>query len=135
MTVRIRYKIEVAVSSSANEERDLGNIKLEQISDSQGEGGSWKTLLAAGDDDVLLQLGNVASGKFLFLRATPRDPTLPIGPVTIKLNSATNDPMTLARLSDLKEAHALLCTEGLTAVYVSNPGTSPVELTVFVAGD
>ena len=49
MPVRVRYKITAYVSSTTAEEKDLASQTWEVMTDTQGEGGSWKSTLQPGD--------------------------------------------------------------------------------------
>ena len=136
MAVRVRYKIEVSVSSTSAEEKDLGNGKFEVVVDSQNEGGSWKTTLAAGATDVQIQLPNVASAKFILVRVNPKNPNDVAANVTLRKNNILWEAMVLAPLSTSKEAYWLTTTDSLTSLYATNgSGSVVMEISVFVAGD
>lgn len=135
MTVRIRYQISVSVSSSAAEEKDLGNVAYEVLHDASGEGGSRKTLLAGGATGASIGLNQITDTKFVLIRATSKDPTLSLGTIEIRLNSPTGEVIELAPLPGATEAHLLLTSTGLTALYASNPGTSDVDVIVVAVGD
>lgn len=51
MSVRVRYKVTTYVSSTTAEEKDLANQQWEVMTDTQGEGGSWKSTLQPGDGE------------------------------------------------------------------------------------
>jgi hypothetical protein len=140
MTVRVRYKIQATVSSSSAEEKDLCNQMWEVVCDGLGEGGSWKTVLLAGagvlpDPPVQLYLGNVASAKLVIVRTNSKDPTQAPNEIVLMRNSPTGEATTVIPLVDAKEAHMLLISDGVTALYAINPGTVDMEVTVVAAGD
>jgi hypothetical protein len=135
MTVRIRYKITATVSSTSAEERDLANQAWEVVNDAQGEGGSWKTTLAAGATDVQLNLGNLAACRMLFVRTTAKDPTQVPGDIVVKRNSTGGETLTVRPLTDAKEGFLAFVTDSLTALYASNPGTVVMDVVVVAAGD
>lgn len=135
MPVRIRYKLEVSVSSTTAEEKDLANQKYEVVSDVQGEGGTWKSTLVAAAVNTQLQLGNVANAKLLVLRTNAKDPTQTPGEVRFRRNLVTAEEIVVKPFTDQKEATMLLVTDGLTALFASNPGTVDMEVTVVGAGD
>lgn len=134
MSVRLRYKIDVAVSSTEAEDRDLGNGSYEVVNDYEGEGGSWKTNLASGVTDEQIVLPNIADAKFLMVRITPKDPNADPAQVDLKLNDVGNTAIPVVARAN-KEGHFLLSTTGLTALYASNGGSVDMSLTVFAAGD
>jgi len=136
MAVRVRYKITAYVSSTTAEDKDLANQTWEVMTDTQGEGGSWKSTLPAGMlAPVQVLLGNLAIAKLLIVRVTAKDPTQVLGPITLQRETVGGEAIVVAPLGDAKESHFLLSTSSLTALYATNAGTVPVEITVISAGD
>jgi hypothetical protein len=135
MPVRVRCKIEVAISSTSLEERDLCNLRREFVSDRLGEGGSWKMLLAASAVDVSIPLDSVADVNLFGIIATPKDPNQDPQDILIRFNSITGEQRTISSLSDCKEGLALLSTAGITSLFASNPGAADMEIILIVAGD
>lgn len=135
MAVRIRYKITAYVSSTTAEEKDLANQTWEVMTDTQGEGGSWKSTVAPGDTDVPVNLGNLAIAKCLIIRTTSKDPTQVPVALTFKRGTTSGEPFIVAPLGDAKEGHYLTSTSSLTALFVSNTGTVPMEMVVIAVGD
>jgi hypothetical protein len=135
MSVRVRYKLVASVSSSSAEEKDLGNATWEVYTDQLGEGGTRKTTLAVGATDVQLPLDNIASAKVIIVRTNATNPNDTPGTVNLKLNNTGATPLPLAPMGDAKEAHFVLASTGMTALYASNPGAVQMDVTVIVAGD
>jgi hypothetical protein len=135
MPVRVRYKIEVAISSTSAEEKDLGNVKWEIVTDKQGEGGGWKTLIAAGATDIQIPIDSIADVRLLVLRTTVKDPNQAPSDILIRRNLITAEQIQITPLQDIKEGHFLLSTEGLTALFASNPGAVDMEMTILACGD
>lgn len=136
MAVRVRYSMKVQISSTTAEDKDLGNLSFEQVSDDMGEGGARKFTLAGSAVDVPLSLGNVASAKLVLIRTVSKDPTVALPEVKVRLNLITGEQISLLPVgSHAKEAHLLLTSAGVTALFASNIGTTDVELTLAVAGD
>jgi hypothetical protein len=136
MTVRIRYRVENAISSSSAEEKDLGDTKFEVVNDDQGEGGIQRFKLAAGATDTLVCIDNIASVKFLAIRTAPRDPNNALPEVKIRLNSITGEEIRICPLGTLKEANFLITTCGITSLYMTNTSsTVDVDVTLAAAGD
>lgn len=134
MSVRLRYKVTAAVSSSSAEENDLGNSKFEIVDDTPSEGGSWKTTVAPATTDVI-DLDNIASAKFLSLRFAPKDPTLTLTAVGVILNGGP--ALQVQPLGAAKEAHFLISSAGITSLSLANTavGAVAVDVTICVAGD
>jgi hypothetical protein len=135
MPVRLTYATEFSISSTTADEKDLGNGNFKVITDDFGEGGTWKTLVSAGASDLQIVLDNVATARFLLLKSNPKLENDPAQSLDVKFNSVGNTPVPLKAPDSKKIAIMLLCTDGLTALYVSNAGSVDVELTVSVAGD
>ena len=136
MSVRVRYKITATVSSTSAEEADLAKQAWEVVTDVENEGGSWKSVLQAGDTDVAIRLGNLAVARILIIRTNAKDPTQTPVAVTFKKNSNTGEAISVLPLGDAKEGHLLLTTDSITALYASvDGGGVPMEVTVISAGD
>ena len=135
MTVRIRYKTEAVVSSSNAGEEDLGKPLAAITIDTQGKGGTWKTTLAPGAVDVQLLFPNVTNLRFIWLRSSPNDPTIPLTGLLMRRNSNLGEQWPLDPLPGAKEAQWMLTTSGFTALFASNPGTAVIDVTISIAGD
>ena len=134
MAVRVRYKIEVSISSTTAEDKDLGNHNYLVISDSAAEGGSRKVVLAAGVTDVVISMRELATAKFIVIRTNALNASETPGTITFKKHSTLGEETSIVPLSS-SGGHFLLSTDSVTALYASNPGTVSMEITVIVAGD
>lgn len=135
MSVRLRYRIEASVSSTSAEGRDLGNVVYEVVDDDSGEGGTRKTLLAAGATDVSVMLTEISAARFVLIRTNTKDPTETLGAITIKKNAIGGEPITVDPLPGATEAHLLMVTSGITDLFATNGGTVDTEITVMAVGD
>lgn len=135
MPVRLRYKFEISISSTSAEEKDLGNVKWEVVTDKLGEGGMWKTLLAAGATDVQIPLDSISEVNFLALKTVTRDPNQTLTPVLIRKNSNTGEQLSVEPVGDCRQGQMAIATSGVTALFASNLGTADIELIVIAAGD
>lgn len=135
MSVRVRFRLEASVSSSSNEEKDLGNVSYEDVTDSLGEGGARKNLLTAGASDVEITTREVADKAFLLIRTNARQSTDTPGTIEIKKNGIGGEVISIVPLDSTQEGLMLLTTTGITALYASNPGSVDMEVTVVAAGD
>lgn len=130
MSVRLRYKVSVAVSSTNAESNDLGNTAFEVVTDAPNDGGVWKTKLAAGQTRTL-NLDDITSATFLMLRMTPTDPTLQMTPVNLSLNGAVQ-PLTLKPIGDMDETLFLATTQSITQVTVANTDPAAVDIDIII---
>ncbi len=135
MPVRFRQGVNIGVSSTSAEEKDLGNLKWEVVTDDLGEGGSWKTLVEAGETDLEIALDNLSEAKFLALRTVSKDPTKDPVALTFKKESPAGEPFVVQPLTGTKEGHFMICTDSITALYVTNAGAVDMEVTIVTAGD
>lgn len=134
MAVRVRYKVEVYISSSPAGEEDLGKPVASIISDMIGEGGTRKTTIASGEVDKPVSLADVETARFLWIRVSALDPTQTLGAITLRKNSNLGEAIEIEPLPGAKEAQLVLTTNNITSLFVSNPGVA-VELTIGIAGD
>lgn len=135
MAVRTRYKVEATISSNTCEDKDLGDIKCEMMTDSFGEGGTVKTLLAVGATNVQIQPSGIALSKMIMIKANAKDPNATPGTVNIRLNSPTGEIIPITPMTSAKVGHMLLTTTGLSAIYASNVAAVDMELTLVCGGD
>lgn len=135
MGVRIRYKIEASVSSTSAEEKDLGNVACEVVNDSQGEGGTRKTLLAAGATDVSIMLTEISTATWVLIKTNTRDSTDVLTGIDIKKNDIANEVTTIEPLSGATQAHMLMSASGITDLFATNSGSVDIEITVMAVGD
>lgn len=137
MTIRVRYRIELAVSSTDAEERDLGDVKIEVVDDTQGDGGVRKFKIPAGTTDLSISMGDITTARVVFLKTQPVDPNNVLPEVRIrKLAPPGGEQILINPLGTAKEAHLLLITTGVSAIYVTNTSsTVDVYLTVGLVGD
>lgn len=135
MPVRVRYRIEVAISSTPAEEKDLGNVAFEVVNDDAGEGGTRKTTLAAGATDVSVMMNEISDASFIAIKTNAKDPTETLGAITLKKNAIGGEEITIQPLPGESQAHMLLSTTGITDLFASNGGTVDTEITVMAVGD
>lgn len=132
--VRLRYDVEVGISSSTAEQKDLGNPKYEVYTDDFDESSSARVVLAAAASDVAIPLGVISDGAFLMVRTAVKNPSQLAGNVTAKLNGTGTDAITIAPYNS-KEGLFMLTTTGLTSLHLSNPGSVEMIATVYCVGD
>jgi hypothetical protein len=133
--VRVRYKLSASVSSTPAEERDLGNIACEVVSDDVEDGGAWKTKLAAGAAAAQIPLDSIVSATVLILRTNAKDPNESPNGITLQINDPSGQIFTIQPVGYAREGHFLLTTSGITAIYLGNPGSVDMEVTILACGD
>lgn len=135
MSVRVDIGLQLAVSSSTSNAKDLGNLTFSERTTSWGEGGSRKLRIAAGATGIQVDLCDLADAQLLLLSVYPANANDNGESITIRLNDLAADEITIDPLGDKKRGFFLLTTSGLTTIYVNHPGTVDVELTLVAAGD
>ena len=135
MSVRTRYRVEASVSSTTAEEKDLGNLKMEQACDSQADGGSRKNVIVAAATDVDVTPRQLATTRMLVIRTAAKNPNDTPATINLKKNSALGEVWAIVPLSGTREGYFVTTTDSVTALYVSNPGAVDMEVTVMAAGD
>lgn len=131
MSVRLRFKLSAAVSSSIAEENDLGKVATEVCTDDLNEGGAWKTTVAAGAVAQALPLDSISSAKFLSIKVASKDPTLVMKQVDLILNGTLTLP--LLPVGSSKEALFLISSAGITSLAVTNNASGAVEVDFIIA--
>ena len=135
MGVRVRYKIEASISSTSAEEKDLGNVAYEVLNDAQGEGGTRKTLLAAGATDVSVMLTEISTATWVLIKTNTKDSTDTLTGIDIKKNDIANEVTTIEPLTGAAQAHLLMSASGITDLFATNSGSVDIEITVMAVGD
>jgi hypothetical protein len=138
--VRVRYQIRCAVSSTYAEQRDLANTNWEIVTDCEGEGGSWKTLLPPATVNKLLNLGNLVTCRFVAIRTTSRDPTLPPVPIQINVNGPPESTATIVSATNpggpSSGIVSIANTNGtLSLVTTSTPHGLQLGTSITISGD
>ncbi len=134
MSVRVRYTVQSAISSTPAEERDLGNVYWQIVTDLEQKGGTWKTVVPAGTSGLQLQIDNISTIQLLILRTTANNQNQQPNGVTINLNTPTGPQLLIQPLGDAQEGHLLVSTDQVTALYASNTGPADMAVTVIAAG-
>lgn len=135
MSVRARYRIEASVSSTTAEEKDLGNLKMEQVTDGQSDGGSRKNVIAAAATDVDITPRQLATSRLLVIKCAAKNPNDTPTTISLKKNSTSGEAWAIVPLAGTREAYFAITTDSVTALYVTNAGSVDMEVTVMAAGD
>lgn len=135
MPIRLRQSAKIEVSSSTRENKDLGNVAWEIVTDGLGEGGAWKTLVPAGASLLELKLDNIANVKFLVLLTSAKDPTQTPVALDFRKNGSGGEIFQVKPLSSVKQGQFLITSEGITSLFVTNAGAVDMEVVVVAGGD
>lgn len=135
MAVKLNIGVTLSVSSSCTDEKDLGNVKVSQSTQSTNEGGSRKFKLAAGVTDQAIDLGNITTVRFIFIKTQPVNENDVGQAITIKRNGIGGEAIQIKPFTSGKVGLFMLTTDSLTSLYATNSGTIDVEITLALAGD
>lgn len=133
MSVRGRLKVQIAISSTTAEDRDLGNGSYEVVTDLPDDGGSWKIKLPASTVNLPVALGNVSSATFLGIRAVTLNPTdVPVD-IILRKNSTSGEAWTISPINN-QEGWFVSSTDTITSIFLSNPGAIDMQVSIFLLG-
>jgi hypothetical protein len=122
---RIDLSIAYSLSSLVNE-KDLG--KVDQVLSIEDKTSTMHatTTIEADQEDVELVLDGVTACHFLAIRTNAE--------VDVKLDAKVNTPFTICPISTEKLGMFMICTCGVTKLFITTK-TSPVQLLITAVGD
>lgn len=136
--MRGRIEMKVNFSSSPAEERDMGRVEVNEVTDYSADGGVYKTTLAANAVNVQLRMGNLAAVSLVAIRTQAVDPTLPPSQVNIRKNSNQGEETAIVPFQDGsglgKSGVYVVTTTGITSLFASNMGATPMNVFVGALG-
>jgi len=140
MSARARIINHIMLSSSANEEKDFGNLKSEVYTDVFEGHSPVLAVLNTSEADVLLPSSTLGDIRIIFLKISANDETQLPADVEIKLNSTGADPITISpigpKTTSLKEGWLIMTVSGVTAVYATNTSSSvKMKISGFFTGN
>jgi hypothetical protein len=141
MSLHLKVALEVALSSTSNEERDRANIIQELVRSDAQEGGNWHRIVLALASDLQLELPGLTDVKALLILTSLHVPSPAPSPAQLavplefKLNDVGNTPIKVTPL-DGNVGTLLLSTDSLTSLFVSNADALVgMEVTWLAIGD
>ena len=135
MTVRARLVSQPTISSTSAEERDLGNPRLEVVTDSLNEGGTYKVTVPGATTDMPISLAAVASAKLIHIITYAKNPNDTPGTLQLKKGTTGGEAWDIVPLAGTLKGVWTITTSGITNLFVTNSGSVVMELTYTVAGD
>jgi hypothetical protein len=134
MAILASLSICAGISSTSAENRDLGHLERSDKFSTFEEGGSIMDLIPAGAVDVPLSLGGLSSCAVLVLITSPKDQNLAGSTLQLKRNLIGAEATPITPIGNRKQGYYVLSTESLTAVFLSNPGTTDMRVQYAVLG-
>lgn len=128
MSIRINYNIEVSLSESLYQIKELGQTTpWKGVNDQCDDGGTWRRTIVAGAVNVAIDINGLANGRLIAVKTTAA--------ITLKRNVTGDTGWPIRPLGVGATDGIFICsTDGLTSLYVSNSGTVDAEVTFVVAG-
>jgi len=128
MGVRVTFEVLVQISENPQEFKELGKTApWRGTCDLLDEGGTWRQKLVAGATDVLVDLNGLANGRMLAIKSSQT--------ITFKKNSAGGEAWTIRPMGTGALDGVFMCTtDGITSLYLSNPGSLDAEVVISTAG-
>ena len=119
--MRLRLRVQAFVSTSTAEENDVANVDRGLVSDDFQEGGAVRVRVAGGATNLAVTLPSVASAGFVLIRTEAVDDTLAPVALEVKLNDPSADAITITPAGTDRRGFFLVTTEGVSAIYLTNP--------------
>lgn len=129
MAIRVKYTIELSLSESTADAKELGQSPpWKGTNDLQDDGGTWRRRIPASTADVEIDINGLANAHLVAIKSNKE--------ITVKKNAATGEPWTVRPLgsSAAPDGIFVVTTDAVTKLYVSNPGAEDAEVTFSVAG-
>jgi len=141
MSLHLLSKIEFALSSTGNQERDRANLAKEITMATANEGGNWHRIVLASITDLELEMPGISDAKFLAILTKLHVPTPAPDPsespvaLQFKLNGVGNTPFLVAPDDDGLGVF-VISTSALASLHVTNPDAAVgMEVTWLAVGD
>jgi hypothetical protein len=128
MSITVNWNIELSVSETTLENKELGQTSPWQGNNSQlDDGGSFRRKIPAGSTDILVPMVGLSNGRLLGIKTSQT--------IIIKKNSSGGEPWTIRPLGvGALDGIFLVTTDGITSIYVSNAGSLDANVTFVVGG-
>lgn len=131
MGVRTRFTIDFSISENSTGGKELGQTPpWSGVSDVNDDGGSFKRKLSAGASNILIDIAGLTGFSAVRLLAMKADQT-----ITYKKNSSAGEAWTLRPIGvGALDGVVFMTTDGITSLYLSNPGAIDTEVTISFGG-
>lgn len=128
MSIRVNYNINLSLSETTLEQKELGMTPpWVGTNDQLDDGGTFRRRITAGSVDVQVSLLGLSNGRLLAIKTTQQ--------ISFKKNSNSGEAWTIRPLGTGALDGIFLCTtDAITSVYVTNSGTLDAEVTFSVGG-
>lgn len=128
MGIRIKFVLDVSLSENSAGGKDLGSTpSWTGTNDNMDDGGTFRRRFAGSSTDVLVDLNGLSTGRFIAIKTTQT--------ITIKKNATSGEAWTIQALgTGATDGIMIITTNGVTALYISVPGTTAAEVTFSLAG-
>lgn len=128
MSITVNINVDLSVSETSLENKELGQTSPWQGTNSQlDDGGSFRRKITAGSTDVAVPMLGLTNGRLLGIKTSQT--------ISIKKNSSGGEPWTIRPLGvGAQDGMFLVTTDGITTVYVTNAGSLDADVTFIVGG-
>lgn len=128
MGVRLTFSLLVQISENTMELKELGKTPpWSGTNDLNDDGGTWRQRIIGGASNILVGLNGLTNGRMLGIKSTQA--------ITLKKNSTGGEPWTIRPLgTGALDGVFFVTTDGITSLYLSNPGSLDAEVTISCAG-
>lgn len=128
MSLRTKFNLDFSVSEDSTGGQELGKSDpWFGTNDQMDNGGTFRRKVAAGQSNVQIDVMGLLNVRFLTIKS---DQT-----ITVKKNSTSGEPWSIRSLGvGATDAIWITTTDGITSLYLSNPGSVDAEVTLTIAG-
>lgn len=133
MTMRVRYKSQVQVSATIDDDRWAGQPESSVLSDELEDGGTNLYTIRNGDVDIeVVPPAGPDLCNFIYIKTYSLDPNEDLGDLSVKINDVAVG--VIRPLPGAKEAEWKLCTADVESVKLSNASGFDIRIVVSLAG-
>ena len=128
MAIRTKFTVDLSLSENGGEAKELGaSPPWRGVNDQLDDGGTWRRKIVGSATDIEIDLNGLANGRLIGIKTTKQ--------IAVKKNSALGEAWLVRPLgTGAMEGIFLVTTDGVTSLFVSNPGTEDAEVTFSIAG-
>jgi len=128
MSIRVNFNIDLSLSETTLENKELGMTPPWQgTNDQLDDGGTFRRKIVAGATDVAVPLLGLSNGRLLAIKSNQQ--------VSIRRDTVSDVPWIIRPLGvGAQDGVFVITTDALSTIYISNAGSLDAEVTFSVGG-
>lgn len=133
--IRTRYRLSIGLSSTTAEANDLGAPLYQAVEMADDEGGVTRIDIPKLTTDLEILFPYTTTARLIALQIFAKDETRTPVPISVKINSAGADPITVQALDTTPEGFLAWTGNAVTSLFVSNAdATTDMKMTITSSG-